>query len=55
MNYRCSIRAQGQRLVFLAVYVVFSSVAVWSATTKHTIGNGPVTSVTATADTTCAS
>jgi hypothetical protein len=55
MNYRRSTRAQSQRLAFLAVYILLSSVAAWSATTKHTIGNGPVTAVTATAEPVCAS
>lgn len=49
MNYRRSTRAQSQRLVFLAVYVVCSTIAAWSATTKNSIGNGVVPQVTATA------
>ncbi|MBL0027727.1 MAG: hypothetical protein IPO95_01105 [Rhodanobacteraceae bacterium] len=39
MTYRRSTRAQHQRLVFLAVYVVLSTIATWSASTKHSIGN----------------
>jgi hypothetical protein len=49
MNYRRSTRAQQQRLVFLAVYVVLSTIATWSASSKHSIGNEAAPKVTATA------
>ncbi len=49
MNYRRSTRAQHQRLVFLAVYVALSTIATWSASTKHSIGNDAAPKVTATA------
>ncbi|HRG14699.1 MAG TPA: hypothetical protein PLB00_01750 [Pseudomonadota bacterium] len=49
MNYRRSTRAQHQRLVFLAVYVVLSTIATWSASTKHSIGNDAAPKVTPTA------
>jgi hypothetical protein len=48
MNYRRSINAQRQRLLFLAVYITISGIAAASATSKHTIGNGAVPTVTAT-------
>ena len=49
MTYRRSTRAQHQRLVFLAVYVVLSTIATWCASTKHSIGNDAAPKVTATA------
>jgi hypothetical protein len=55
MNYRRSSRAQHQRLLFLAIYLVCASIATLSATAKNAIGNGPVTSVTATLGQVCAS
>lgn len=48
MNYRRSINAQSQRLLFLAVYVVISGVAALSATSKHTISNVTMPKATAT-------
>ena len=44
-----STRAQHQRLVFLAVYVALSTIATWSASSKHSIGNDAAPKVTATA------
>ena len=48
MNYRRSIVAQSQRLLFLTVYVVLSAVAATTATTPSDIRNAALPPVTAT-------